>query len=148
MKRIIFYSLLITLLACNNNANNLLLQNRIDSLQTKLANTYKPGFGEFMSSIQIHHAKLWFAGQSQNWQLADFEIHEIQESLDDIKEYCTDRKETASIGMIDAPIDSLNNAIKHKDLNRFKNSYVLLTNTCNQCHVETDHGFNVKKKFR
>jgi hypothetical protein len=145
MKRIIFLSLLIMLLACNNNSDNQLLQNRIDSLQNKLDNTYKPGFGEFMSGIQVHHAKLWFAGQNQNWQLADFEIHEIQESLDDIKEYCTDRKETGSIGMIDAPIDSLNNAIEHKDLALFKNSYVLLTNTCNKCHVATDHGFNVIK---
>ncbi|QEC69902.1 hypothetical protein FRZ67_22345 [Panacibacter ginsenosidivorans] len=145
MKRITFFSFSLILLACNTQPSNQLLQNRIDSLQTKLANTYKPGFGEFMSGIQIHHAKLWFAGQNQNWQLADFEVHEIQESLDDIKEYCTDRKETNEIGMIDAPIDSLNNAIAQKDLARFKNSYILLTNTCNQCHKATDHGFNVIK---
>ena len=98
-----------------------------------------------MSSIQVHHEKLWFAGQNKNWKLADFEIHEIQESLDDIKEYCTDRKETASIGMINVPMNSLTVAIEHKDLARFKSSYILLTNTCNQCHVETDHGFNVIK---
>ena len=35
-----------------------------------------PGFEEFMSNIQAHHAKLWFAGQNHNWKLADFEIHE------------------------------------------------------------------------
>jgi hypothetical protein len=39
------------------------LQSRIDSLEKKLASTYKPGFGEFMSSIQIHHAKLLVCGQ-------------------------------------------------------------------------------------
>ena len=38
-----------------------------------------------MSSIQTHHAKLWFAGMNANWRLADFEIHEIMESVDDKK---------------------------------------------------------------
>jgi hypothetical protein len=61
------------------------LQSRIDSLEKKIAATYKPGFGEFMSSIQIHHAKLWFAGKNQNWELADFEMHEIGETIDAIK---------------------------------------------------------------
>jgi hypothetical protein len=63
------------------------LQSRIDSLEKKLAATYKPGFGEFMSSIQVHHAKLWFAGQNQNWELADFEMHEIDETIDAIKNF-------------------------------------------------------------
>lgn len=54
------------------------LQNRIDSLEAILADTYKPGFGDFMSSIQVHHNKLWFAGQNQNWKLADFEVHVVK----------------------------------------------------------------------
>jgi len=51
--------------------------------------SYKPGFGEFMGGIQVHHEKLWFAGTNQNWKLAGFEIHEIKESMDDIRKYCT-----------------------------------------------------------
>jgi len=119
------------------------LQSRIDSLEKKLANTYKPGFGEFMSSIQIHHAKLWFAGQNQNWKLADFEINEIKESLDDISKYCTDRIESKSLEMIKNPLDSVGNAIQHQNLQQFKGTYILLTNTCNNCHQQTEHEFNV-----
>jgi hypothetical protein len=96
-----------------------------------------------MTGIQLHHAKLWFAGQNQNWPLADFEIHEIQESLDDIGEFCSDRPEVKSIGMIKAPIDSVTSAIQQKNLQLFKSSFSLLTNTCNNCHKATDHGFNV-----
>ena len=66
------------------------LQNQIDSLRNKIAHAYSPGVGEFMSSIQMHHAKLWFAGKNENWDLANFEIEEIQESLDDIRQYCAD----------------------------------------------------------
>lgn len=137
---IIFF---VGMFACNQPKDDLTLQNRIDSLEQKFSNTYKPGFGEFMSGIQVHHAKLWFAGQNQNWELASFEINEIEESLSNIKKYCTDRPETKLITMIDQPIDDLSSAIKSKDLVQFKNSYILLTNTCNSCHQSTSHAFNV-----
>ncbi len=117
----------------------------MDSLESKLADTYKPGFGEFMSSIQAHHAKLWFAGQNENWQLCDFEIHEIMENIEDIKKYETDRKESQLIDMINPAIDTLNAAIQRKDPVLFKNSFVLLTNTCNNCHKAVQFGFNVVK---
>jgi hypothetical protein len=119
------------------------MQNRMDSLEKKLAETYKPGFGEFMSGIQIHHEKLWFAGENRNWKLATFEINEIEESLSGIKQYCSDRPETKSLGMIDLPIDSINEAISRQDPELFKNSFNLLTKTCNNCHKETNHEFNV-----
>ena len=48
---------------------------------------YTPGLGEFMSGIQVHHEKLWFAGKAGNWQLADFETGEIRETIDDIQKY-------------------------------------------------------------
>ena len=121
------------------------LQNRIDSLEKKFAGSYKPGFGEFMSGIQTHHSKLWFAGQNQNWDLAGFEIHEIIEAVEDIQKYQAERKESQIIGMIYPAIDSVNNAIKQKDPALFKSSYVFLTNTCNNCHHETDFNFNIVK---
>ena len=68
---------------------------------------------------------------------------EIEESLDDIKKYCTDRPETQSIELIDEPLDSVGKAIRNKNVAGFKSGYLLLTNTCNSCHQATDHGFNV-----
>src|SRR6185369_12185424 len=103
---------------------------QIDSLQSQIDNAYKPGLGEFMSSIQVHHEKLWFAGTAQNWQLADFEIHEIMEAVDDIKTYTSDRPETKSIDMLQPAIDSLNKAIGEKNVAVFRQSFIFLTNTC------------------
>lgn len=130
--------------ACNQQADNTQqLQVQIDSLKSKLNNTYKPGFGEFMSSIQVHHNKLWFAGTNNNWKLADFEVHEIQEALEDIQNFNTDRPEAKAIGMINPAIDSVSNAIKKQDQQLFKSSYTLLTNSCNNCHRATEHEFNL-----
>ena len=134
------------LLACNQQTDNTqVLQNRIDSLEQKLADTYKPGFGEFMSGIQAHHSKLWFAGQNENWKLADFEVHEIMEAIEDIQKFQTERKESQMIEMINPALDSINNAIQQKNSKLFKSSYTLLTNTCNNCHRATNFEFNVVK---
>ena len=132
-------------ISCNESSGTKNLRLQIDSLNQKLSNTYSPGLGEFMSGIQVHHGKLWFAGNNENWKLADFEIHEIMEAVEDIQKYNTDRPEIKSIGMISASLDSVNAAIVKKDPAAFKSSFNILTNTCNSCHQSTDHGFNVIK---
>ena len=144
MKILLFLSVLFAISACNQrNANVENLQATIDSLQGELEDVYKPGYGEFMSNIQMHHAKLWFAGQYANWKLADFEVHEIEEALEDIQKFNGDRVEANSITMIKPAMDSVKNAINQKDVKFFKSSFISLTNTCNNCHRETQHEFNI-----
>ena len=41
-----------------------------------------PGVGEVMFGVQVHFAKLYFAGEARNWKLAEFEMDEIKENLD------------------------------------------------------------------
>jgi hypothetical protein len=132
--------------ACNQHADNTaVLQKRVDSLEKTLASTYKPGFGEFMSSIQVHHAKLWFAGKNQNWELADFEMHEIGETIDAIKQYQSEREESKKVDMLKPSLDAVKDAIEKKDPGLFNSSYLLLTNSCNNCHKAVNFGFNVVK---
>lgn len=144
MKQLLLVLMIIGLGSCRQQARKEpRLQKRVDSLEAAIHNSYKPGLGKFMSNIQVHHEKLWFAGINANWKLADFEINEIKENLDDIRKYCTDRPETKSLAMIDQPLQDVGNAIQQKDEAEFKNHYVILTTTCNSCHRETQHGFNV-----
>jgi hypothetical protein len=119
------------------------LQNQIDSLRQRIAHAYSPGVGEFMLAIQMHHAKLWFAGKNENWELANFEMEEIQESLDDIQIYCADSPSIKPLPMIFPPLDSIRIAITQKNIETFKKSFQLLTNTCNSCHRAANHAFNV-----
>jgi hypothetical protein len=135
--------LIVLLWACSGgDEEKKILETRNQSLQQRLDSSYKPGLGEFMTAIQIHHAKLWFAGLNQNWKLADFEINEIKESIDDITRYCTDRPEIQSLPMILPAFDSVSSAIKQQNARLFKLSFRFLTNTCNNCHTITKHGFN------
>jgi hypothetical protein len=146
--KIAFYFFVIIVVACSckqQTESSRALQSRIDSLEQKLAHTYKPGFGEFMSSVQMHHAKLWFAGKNKNWELADFEMHEIGETIDAIKEYQSEREESKKVDMLKPALDAVNDAIQKKDSALFNSSYLLLTNTCNNCHKAVKFGFNVVK---
>ena len=137
---------LMALLSCNQPAGNTGdIQSRMDSLEHKLGEAYTPGFGEFMGTIQVHHAKLWFAGKNENWKLADFEIHEIEETVDAIRKYHTARSESKMIVMLDPALDSVEHAIQQKNVSRFESGYTLLTSTCNNCHRATGYEFNVVK---
>src|SRR5579872_2611026 len=121
---------ILTLTSCTTGSqDNSALQAQVDRLQKQVDNSYKPGLGEFMSGIQVHHAKLWFAGNAGNWKLADFEVGEIKESLDDVEKYCSDRPEVTSLPMIRPPVDSISAAVNAGNLPAFKNAFILLTNT-------------------
>ena len=147
MKQIGVFLLILVLSSCNQKRSQEieLLQLRIDSLKQQLAESYKPGLGEFMGNIQAHHIKLWYAGTNSNWALAEFETHEIIETVDDIKKFETEHEESQLISMIEPALDSVNVAIKKRDGELFKARYTTLTRTCNECHMAAKFGFNVVK---
>ncbi len=138
-------TILFTFLASCGTNDSAALQAKIDSLSNKVNQSYRPGLGEFMMGVQVHHAKIWFAGKSQNWDLADFEVGEIKETLNDVKQYCTDRPEIKSLPIIYPALDSLANAVKAKNPQQFEKNFIFLTRSCNDCHLTTHHGFNVIK---
>src|SRR3954464_15824196 len=55
---------------------------------------YAPGLGEIMSLQQMRHAKLYFAGQAENWDLAAYELEEIGEGFDDVLKYPPTHKDS------------------------------------------------------
>ena len=135
-----FFVPLLFIIACNNSEK---LQEQIDSLQAQSINAYKPGLGEFMLNIQIHHAKLWFAGKNKNWKLAEFELNEITETLEAIQKYEKERKEIQSLPVVHPAMDSVKSAISQQNLNLFLRNFTFLTNTCNACHQSVKFDFNV-----
>jgi hypothetical protein len=122
------------------------LQARIDSLQNKMNSAYKPGTGALMNTIvQPHHIKLWFAGQNKNWALAEYERQEVMGGFEKIQKYHKDKPEATAVAMIFPAMDAVEKAIKEKDESAFKNSFAVLTNTCNTCHKALKFEFNVIK---
>jgi hypothetical protein len=109
---------------------------------------FVPGLGELMSLQQMRHTKLWLAGQAGNWQLAAYEVDELEEGFDDIVKFHPTHKDSplapkdAIPRMIPDPIASLRQAIEKRDDAAFTKAYDTLTAQCNNCHQATNFGFN------
>jgi hypothetical protein len=129
-------------LGCNGGQKS---RDQIDDKGIQSMSHYIPGFGEFMTYIQIHHAKLWFAGKNENWKLAEFEVNEIKETLAAIQKYEKERIESQALPIIYPALDSINTAIQVQEQKLFVHSYTILTNTCNTCHRAVKFEFNIVK---
>ena len=100
---------------------------------------YAPGLGEFMTATQLRHAKLWFAGEANNWDLAAYEIDEIEEGLDDARKQFPTHEGVPVGDMMKANIDPaivvLREAVAAKSSTKFMVAFDNLTGACNTCHA-------------
>ncbi len=80
-----------------------------------------------------------------NWKLAVFELHEIDETIEAIQKYKSEKEESEVIAMLHPALDNVGLAVQQENAAQFKSSYISLTNTCNACHRATNFEFNVVK---
>jgi hypothetical protein len=110
---------------------------------------FMPGLGEIMSLTQMRHAKLWFAGEAGNWPLADYELDELKEGLDDAATFHPTHKDAemplpALIEKImNEPIAQVRKAVAAHDQAAFATAFDALTGACNACHRAAKFDFNV-----
>jgi hypothetical protein len=141
---ILVFSSVLTLASCSQHENQInQLQAQIDSLKKQSKNNYTPGFGELMSNIQLHHAKLWFAGDNRNWELAKYQESLILSAFKKIQKFHGNDPEAKIAAMITPAMDSVDQAIESKNLIAFRQSFLFLNASCNGCHQATKRSFNV-----
>jgi hypothetical protein len=108
---------------------------------------YEPGLGDQMHTLQLRHAKLWFAGTAGNWELAAFEVHEIEENLERIARWHQDSENIAMGPAIKVHMQAgqyaLEQSIARRNTAEFRNAFDRLTQGCNACHRATEHEFIV-----
>jgi hypothetical protein len=114
------------------------------------AQPYMPSLVEFMINVQSHHAKLWLASVARNWDLADYQVDELKELLEDIAKRVPDYKGTPVGKMIESitmpPIGDIESAIKARDSAKFAAAFDQLTAACNACHEAANRGFIVIRR--
>lgn len=110
---------------------------------------YVPGLGEIMTLTQMRHAKLWFAGEAENWPLADYELDEIEEGFADATRFHPTHKSAPSPltvlvpEFIGPPLQELRTAVQDRDRASFERGFDALTAACNGCHRAAGFSFNV-----
>jgi hypothetical protein len=114
-------------------------------LRVKKLETAAPGVGTLMLEVQLHFAKLYFAGEARNWDLATFERNQIEELVEKaailrpvengvkLDEVINTFKQT--------PFSAVKDAIEVKDRNLVRQAYNDSMAMCNACHQATGRPF-------
>jgi hypothetical protein len=118
------------------------VQESLERVQAELvtAKELTPGLGEYMTTIQLHAGKVWFAAKASNWELADYELDELKETMEAAKALNAEKNGVKISGVLDAVIQTqvaqLADAIKRKSQTEFQKSYDETLSACNGCHTE------------
>lgn len=100
-----------------------------------------------MGSLQLYFGKAWFAGQAENWELAHFYVHEMEETMEEIVEgkVIHDGKDISKLmkDMAWDQLETLEERSEGNDLAAFKGAYSTMVKSCNSCHAVTGHPFIV-----
>ncbi len=117
--------------------------------RTSRSVAYIPGLGEIMTLTLMRPIKLWFAVEAGNWQLADYELDELEEGFADVARFHPTHKEadrplTELVPeFVALPLRELRAAVLHQEVSAFVTSYDSLTIACNGCHAATGFSFNI-----
>jgi len=123
------------------------LQASMKRMQAELetAKELAPGLGEFMTTIQLHAGKLWFAAKATNWDLAEYELDELKETMKAAQNLNVEKGGVKISNVLDSvlhtQIAQLAESIKHKSSSEFQKSYDQTLSACNGCHTESGHKF-------
>ena len=101
---------------------------------------YVPRLGDIMNAVQSRHMKLWFAGKALNWELAAYELRQIESGLMEAATLYAGIPAT-NVTRMTGPAQSAADAIEAKDSRRFAKAFAEFTNGCNACHQSIGRGF-------
>lgn len=113
-------------------------------LKSPSAGEYVPRLGDIMAAAQTRHQKLWFAGKAQNWDLAAFELRQLKQSLVEAAVLYSGIP-ISNVTTLEAPLQSVSDAIGAKDGKKFAKAVGDLTEGCNACHRSMNRSFIVMK---
>ena len=104
-----------------------------------------PGLGEYMTTIQLHAGKLWFAAAAANWELAEYELDELKETMETVKKLNAEKNGVKITNVMDSVLQTqiaeLEKSIKQKSRPEFQRAYDETLSACNGCHSESGNKF-------
>lgn len=103
-----------------------------------------------MTSVAYHFNNLWFAGQHENWPLAEFYLNETRSHLRWAVRVIPVRKDSAGqeiqLGAIlealeNTQLGEIRETITKKDRGEFEHAYRTMLDGCNSCHKATEKNY-------
>jgi hypothetical protein len=123
------------------------LQDSVKRAQAELVTVKEqaPGLGEYMTTIQLHMGKLWFTAKASNWELAEYELDELKETMEAAKGLNAEKNGVKISNVLDSVLQTqvaqLAESIKRKSPGEFQKLYAETLSACNGCHTEAGYNF-------
>ncbi|MHC4955270.1 MAG: hypothetical protein ACYTGZ_15560 [Planctomycetota bacterium] len=116
-----------------------------ERVEEQKASPEGPGFGERMNSFARRFAGLWYAGRSGNFELAKYELHEMEEVIEGIEPLQKVENGVNINGVLAAlentQLKAMEEAVEAKDKVAFEKAYRETMKACNACHTSSAHEF-------
>jgi cytochrome c553 len=106
--------------------------------------------GESMNVLSRRFSAVWFAGKAGNAEMVDYQIHEIEELVEELKPAAPHENGIDVVERLETDIltglEDVEKAVDASDPQAFEASYRRVMNSCGGCHHNTGHGF-IKPKI-
>ena len=103
------------------------------------------GFDMAMVETGYRYQELYWAGQDENWEYADYQLEKIRKAIENGLERRPKRAKSAE-HFLTVALPEMGNALEKRDTTVFNKNFQMLTNSCISCHaIEKVPHFTVKK---
>ena len=114
---------------------------RVSSLEDTVAELEEPDLYTVMSNMQNQAHKLYFAIESENSELTDFYLHELEEAAEELIEanlvYADQPVGMLTQSMLLPVIEEMEDLLDDGYWDRLREKRTVLTRACNDCHGAT-----------
>ena len=143
IKKIIMLLFLLGLTNCKDKGQGEWIVGTEEERIKKIEKQFR-GFDMAMVEIGYRYTELYWAGQDENWEYANYLIEKIQLSLNNGLERRPKRAKSAE--MLLNYIPTIQKTVENKNKKEFQSSYQTFTQLCNGCHsLEKVSFFTVKE---
>ena len=124
-----------------------ILQDSVASLQAAVTmlKDQVPGLGEYMSTFQLHMGELWFATEAANWDLAQYELGELTETMEAAEALHAVKNNINTASVIQSvrgtQLKMLEKSLQDRNKTSFAGAYDQTIETCNSCHQAVGYRF-------
>ena len=148
MKWLISITALLLLCSCGNNQEQNAQGQWIKGKEQEKLETVENqfmGFDMAMVETGYRYQELYWAGQDENWEYADYQIEKIRKAIENGLERRPKRAKSAE-HFLTVALPEMEKALEKRDTVVFNKNFQMLTNSCISCHAtEKVPHFTVKK---
>ena len=135
-KIVVIFVILLTAFSCNENPKSA-QGNWIKGTEQEKINTIEKqfrGFDNAMVETGYRYQELYWAGQDENWEYADYQLEKIKTAIENGLERRPKRAKSAE-HFLNYVLPEMQKSVASKDTVIFNKEFKMLTVNCNSCHA-------------